>query len=88
MRNLYLEGANWDFEKSCICEPVPLKFIARLPVIHFQPVITASKKKSTYRERRRDLLFVLRTLRVFQATTSARCIIIHRGAGHKEGMLL
>lgn len=45
MRSLHLEGANWDFENSCLCEPVPLKFISDLPIMHFKPVQNSAKKK-------------------------------------------
>jgi len=47
VRNLYLEGADWDFKKSCLCESVPLKFISNLPVIHFKPIVSAKIAKST-----------------------------------------
>lgn len=46
MRNLYLEGANWDFNNSCLCEPFPLQFICKLPIIQFKPVKSVSKNRS------------------------------------------
>lgn len=51
MQKLYLEGADWDVENSCLCEPVPLKFISELPVVHFQPVVTVGKHKGEKRAR-------------------------------------
>jgi len=47
VHNLYLEGANWDFLHSCLCESVPLKFVCNLPVIQFKPVQTPMKIKGT-----------------------------------------
>ncbi|XP_008181522.3 dynein heavy chain 2, axonemal [Acyrthosiphon pisum] len=38
IHNLYLEGAGWDKEHLCLCEPSPLELITVLPIIHFLPV--------------------------------------------------
>ncbi|XP_026819508.1 dynein heavy chain 2, axonemal-like [Rhopalosiphum maidis] len=48
VRNLYLEGADWNFKKSCLCESLPLKFISNLPVIHFKPIENARISKNFY----------------------------------------
>lgn len=45
VRNLYLEGADWNYEKACLCESVPLKFFTDLPIIQFKPVQTITRKK-------------------------------------------
>lgn len=50
MRNLYLEGADWNAKKSCLCEPVPLKFISALPIIQFKPVLSASADSESTRK--------------------------------------
>lgn len=47
MHNLHLEGANWDFARSCLCEAASLQFVCNLPVMHFKPVQTAQKTKGT-----------------------------------------
>ncbi|CAI6360698.1 unnamed protein product [Macrosiphum euphorbiae] len=38
IHNLYLEGAGWDNENLCLCEPLPLELITVLPIVHFLPV--------------------------------------------------
>ncbi|XP_025195967.1 dynein heavy chain 2, axonemal [Melanaphis sacchari] len=48
VRDLYLEGADWNFKKSCLCESVPLKFISNLPVIHFKPTENTRIPKNFY----------------------------------------
>mmetsp|Transcript_14531 Transcript_14531/g.44899 ORF Transcript_14531/g.44899 Transcript_14531/m.44899 type:complete len:1962 (-) Transcript_14531:344-6229(-) len=42
---LFLEGARWDFDSSCLTEPIPMELCCYMPVIHFRPV--EMKKKST-----------------------------------------
>ena len=42
---LFLEGAHWDFDNSCLTEPTPMELFCSMPVIHFKPV--ENKKKSS-----------------------------------------
>lgn len=43
IRGLYLEGASWDHEAQCLCEPSPMELIVPMPIIWFKPV--QNKKK-------------------------------------------
>ena len=43
-RSIFLEGARWDTDNSCLDEPRPMELVSALPVVHFKPV--DSKKKS------------------------------------------
>lgn len=38
IKGLWLEGAGWNDEHSCLCEPEPMKLIYAMPIIHFKPV--------------------------------------------------
>ena len=42
---MFLEGAGWDFEEGCLCEPNPMELIVPMPVFLFKPV--ENKKKSS-----------------------------------------
>jgi len=35
---LFLEGAKWDEEKSCLCEPEVMELYVPMPVIWFKPI--------------------------------------------------
>jgi dynein heavy chain len=41
---LFLEGARWDLDNSCLTEPIPMELCCSMPVTHFKPV--DNKKKS------------------------------------------
>ena len=45
VRGLFLEGAGWNWEHSCLCEPEAMELIYPMPIIHFKPV--ESKKSKT-----------------------------------------
>ena len=42
---MYLEGAGWEQELTCLQEPVPMELSLVMPIINFKP--TEAKKKST-----------------------------------------
>jgi dynein heavy chain len=44
MKGMILEGAKWDMNQACLCEPDPMALYAPMPVIHFKPV---QKKKTS-----------------------------------------
>lgn len=44
IKGLYLEGARWDGENSCLAEPYPMELYSPMPIIHFKPV--EARKKS------------------------------------------
>merc|ERR1711988_2077150 len=49
IKGLFLEGAGWNYENSCLCEPEPMELIYHMPMIHFRPVESKkSKGKGTY----------------------------------------
>mmetsp|Transcript_29052 Transcript_29052/g.63631 ORF Transcript_29052/g.63631 Transcript_29052/m.63631 type:complete len:866 (-) Transcript_29052:575-3172(-) len=49
IKGLYLEGAGWNPEGACLCEPEPMELIYHMPIIHFKPVeAKKSKGKGTY----------------------------------------
>lgn len=35
---LYLEGAKWDEENDCLCEPEVMELYVPMPVFHFKPI--------------------------------------------------
>ena len=43
VKGVYLEGAGWDAENYCLCEPEPMRLLEAMPIIHFKPV--ENKKK-------------------------------------------
>lgn len=38
VKGLFLEGAGWSHENSCLCEPGPMELIYNMPIVHFKPV--------------------------------------------------
>jgi dynein heavy chain len=44
VKGLFLEGAGWSHENSCLCEPGPMELIYNMPIVHFKPV--EAKKRS------------------------------------------
>jgi dynein heavy chain len=37
VHGLFLEGAGWDFDAGCLCEPTPLALFTPMPVLHLRP---------------------------------------------------
>ena len=49
VKGLFLEGAGWSYDNSCLCEPEPMELIYSMPIIHFKPVeAKKSKAKGMY----------------------------------------
>ena len=49
VKGLYLEGAGWNWEHGCLCEPEPMELIYPMPIIHFKPIENKkSVKKGVY----------------------------------------
>jgi len=49
VKGLFLEGAGWNYENACLCEPEPMELIYHMPIIHFKPVeAKKSKTKGSY----------------------------------------
>jgi dynein heavy chain len=48
VRDLYLEGAGWDREKKCLCEPNMMELIVKMPVMHFKPTERRHKTDPSY----------------------------------------
>ena len=46
VRGLYLEGAGWDKDCKCLCEPNAMELIVNMPVVHFIPT---QRKRSNKR---------------------------------------
>ncbi len=44
VKGLFLEGAGWDVENGCLCEPNPMELIVPMPILLFRPV--ENKKRS------------------------------------------
>jgi len=38
VKGMFLEGAGWDMEASCLVEPEPMELIVGMPMVHFKPV--------------------------------------------------
>lgn len=45
IKGMFLEGAGWDAENGCLCEPQPMELIVGLPIFLFKPV--ENKKKTS-----------------------------------------
>jgi len=45
VRDMFLEGAGWDHENNCLCEPNMMELIVKMPVVHFKP--TERKREKT-----------------------------------------
>lgn len=48
IKGMYLEGAGWDFNDGCLCDPAPMKLYTQMPVIHFKPIERKHSKKGLY----------------------------------------
>merc|ERR1711988_78289 len=49
VKGLFLEGAGWNYDNSCLTEPEPMELIYSMPIIHFKPVeAKKSKAKGMY----------------------------------------
>jgi len=49
VKGLFLEGAGWSYDNSCLCEPEPMELIYSMPIIHFRPQeVKKSKSKGIY----------------------------------------
>ena len=54
VRDMFLEGAGWDHENNCLCEPNMMELIVKMPVVHFKPTerkrekTNGSSKSTTY----------------------------------------
>lgn len=46
IKGLWLEGAGWSAEQSCLCEPEAMKLIYAMPIIHFKPVEARTKRSA------------------------------------------
>ncbi|GMH41208.1 hypothetical protein BSKO_09118 [Bryopsis sp. KO-2023] len=44
IKGMYLEGAGWDSENGCLCEPQPMELYVPMPIVLFRPV--ENKKRS------------------------------------------
>ena len=45
VKGLFLEGAGWNYDASCLSEPDPMELIYSMPILHFKPV-EAKKSKA------------------------------------------
>ena len=49
VKGLFLEGAGWSYDNSCLCEPEAMELVYSMPIIHFKPVeAKKSKAKGMY----------------------------------------
>ncbi|CAD7700814.1 unnamed protein product [Ostreobium quekettii] len=44
VKGMFLEGAGWDAENGCLCEPQPMELVVPMPIVLFRPA--ENKKKS------------------------------------------
>ena len=44
IKGLWLEGAGWNDEQSCLCEPEPMELINAMPIIQFKPVEARARR--------------------------------------------
>jgi dynein heavy chain len=47
IKGLFLEGAKWNSEESCLCEPEPMELSWPMPIIHFKPIKDKKKNKGS-----------------------------------------
>ena len=38
IKGLFLEGAQWNRDDACLCEPEPMQLFAPMPIVHFKPI--------------------------------------------------
>lgn len=48
VKGLFLEGAGWDREASCLKEPDPMDLLVPMPIVHFRP--TGAKRRGDTRD--------------------------------------
>ena len=44
---MYLEGAGWNIDDQCLCEPNPMELIVNMPIVHFRPAEPKKKGEET-----------------------------------------
>ena len=44
IRGLWLEGAGWNYEQSCLCEPEQMELVYSMPIIQFKPVEARARR--------------------------------------------
>jgi dynein heavy chain len=54
IKSMYLEGAGWDRENSCLCEPNPMELVVDMPVVHFKPCEAKSGAGDGKKEKKKD----------------------------------
>jgi len=48
VKGMYLEGAGWDRDNGCLCEPEAMELIVPMPIVHFKPVENKKRAKGVY----------------------------------------
>ena len=48
VHGLFLEGARWDTENSCLADATPMELTSSMPIIHFKPIDTKKQLKGTF----------------------------------------
>ena len=48
VHGLFLEGARWDTENSCLADAAPMELTSSMPIIHFKPIDTKKQLKGTF----------------------------------------
>eukprot|EP01028_Stygiella_incarcerata_P006524 TRINITY_DN2668_c0_g1_i2.p1 TRINITY_DN2668_c0_g1~~TRINITY_DN2668_c0_g1_i2.p1 ORF type:complete len:4588 (-),score=1267.00 TRINITY_DN2668_c0_g1_i2:3353-17116(-) len=48
VRGVYLEGAGWEYDRGCLCEPRSMQLLYNMPVIHFKPTESKKVPKGVY----------------------------------------
>ena len=38
VKGIFIEGARWDADQNCLCDPQPMELFSVMPLVHFKPV--------------------------------------------------
>merc|ERR1711871_105750 len=48
MKGIFLEGATWDLDSSCLADSPSMVLMSHMPIIHFKPIEGKKKSKNMY----------------------------------------
>ena len=83
VKDMYLEGAGWDMDALCLCEPNPMELVVDMPIVHFRPAETKAGgdgKKEKKKEKKQGT-YQCPPVHVPRAHGLARATVVHDHGG-------
>ena len=82
IKDMFLEGAGWDLDNLCLCDPNPMELIVNMPIMHFRPTDSKKKDKGVYQT----------PLYMYPVRTGSRGAVLHdfrrpQGGRRRFGLL-